>query len=105
PGELAQDAVEAAVSDVARVGVFALSEAWLAGDAPRALRVLAALRDAGEALTLVVWQLAEVRAAMAGGTPAAVAIRQARVWGRRQAAMDSAARRVSRDTLRALVAR
>jgi len=112
PGELAQDAVEAAVSDVARFDVFALSEAWLAGDAPRALRVLAALRDAGEALTLVVWQLAEdvhalaaVRAAMDGGTPAAVAIRQARVWGRRQAAMESAARRVSRDTLRALVAR
>lgn len=112
PGELAHAAVEAAVSDVARFDVFALSEAWLAGDAPRALRVLAALREAGEALTLVVWQLAEdvhalaaVRAAIDAGTPAAVAIRQARVWGRRQAAMESAARRVSRDTLRALVAR
>jgi DNA polymerase-3 subunit delta len=111
-GELAQDAVEAAVSDVARFDVFALSEAWLAGDAARALRVLGALREAGEALTLVVWQLAEdvhalaaVREAMDGGMPAAAAIRQARVWGRRQAAMESAARRVPRDVLRGLLAR
>ena len=35
----------AAVADVARFDVFQLSEAWLAGDAARALRILAALRS------------------------------------------------------------
>ncbi len=58
-GELALDAVERAVADVARYDVFQLSEAWLAGDAARALRILAALRGEGEAVTLAVWQLGE----------------------------------------------
>jgi DNA polymerase-3 subunit delta len=101
-GELAHDAVEAAVADVARYDIFELSEAWLAGDAARAVRVLRALEIAGEAPTLAVWQLSEDVHALAAaslmvrnGTPAAVAVRNARVWGKRQAALERALRRVA----------
>jgi DNA polymerase-3 subunit delta len=100
-GELAAVAVERAVADVARYDVFELSEAWLAGDAARTMRILDALKAEGEGLPLLLWQLGEdvhalaaVLEAAASGTPAATAIRNARVWGKRQAAMEKAARRV-----------
>ncbi len=112
PGELAHEDVERAVADVARFDVFALSAAWLAGDAARALRILAALRLAGEALTLIVWQLSEdvhalaaIHQAVRGGMPAANAIRNARVWGKRQAAMESAHRRIAARDVPGLLAR
>jgi DNA polymerase-3 subunit delta len=101
-GELAQGTIEQAVADVARFDVFQLSEAWLAGDAPRTCRILAALQAEGEGMPLLLWQfgedlhaLAEVLAAIASGTPLGVAVRGARVWGRRQAALEKAAARVS----------
>jgi len=100
-GELDHATVEAAVADVARYDVFELSEAWLAGDAARAVRVLRALAAEGEAATLAVWQLSEdihalaaVTTMMRNGTPAAAAVRTARVWGRRQSAMARAVQRV-----------
>lgn len=109
-GEIAQDAVEHAIADVSRFDVFQLSEAWLAGDAPRALRILAALEAEGEGIQLLLWQLGEdlhalaaIRSAIAAGTPLAVAIRNARVWGRREKAMESAARRVDAATVLALL--
>jgi DNA polymerase-3 subunit delta len=101
-GELDLAAVEAATADVARYDVFQLSEAWLAGDATRLLRILAVLRAEGEPVTLAVWQLAEDLHALArvqsearDGTSLATALRNARVWGKRQAAMERAARRVT----------
>jgi DNA polymerase III subunit delta len=111
-GKLEHDAVERAVADVSRFDVFQLSEAWLAGDAARALRILAALEAAGEGVPLLIWQLGEdlhalasVLAARADGTPVAAAVRTARVWGRRQAGMERAARRVDPATLRPLLIR
>jgi DNA polymerase-3 subunit delta len=109
-GELSMDAVEAAVADVARYDIFELSPAWLSGDAPRSVRILAALEAAGEPVTLAVWQLyedlhalASVQAEMRSGTPLASALRNARVWGKRQHAMERAARRVSPADAAALV--
>jgi DNA polymerase-3 subunit delta len=100
-GELAQEAVERAVADVARYDVFDLSVACLGGDAARVLRIIAALEAEGEGLPLLVWQIGEdihalaaVFDAAARGVPAAAAVRSARVWGRRQAALERAARRV-----------
>jgi DNA polymerase III subunit delta len=100
-GELDHDAVLRAVADVARYDVFQLSEAWLDGDAVRALRILRALEAEGEGIQLLLWQLSEdvhalasVQDAVAGGTSAATAIRSARVWGKRQAALERAVRRV-----------
>jgi DNA polymerase-3 subunit delta len=110
PGELDAEAVEAAVADVARYDVFQLSEAWLGGDASRALRILAVLRDEGEPVTLAVWQLAEdlhalasVQADVARGAPMPTALRNARAWGRRQQALERAAGRVGATDLAALV--
>jgi len=105
-GGLDQEAVERVVTDVARYDVFQLSEAWLAPDAGRALRIIAALEAEGEGIPLLLWQLGEdihalaaVQEAIAAGTPVANAMRNARVWGKRQAAMERAARRVRPATL------
>ena len=101
-GELADDAVECAVADVARYDIQELSEAWLAGEAARALRIVDVLRGEGEPITLAVWQLGEdlhalagVHDAMAQGQSLNTAVRNARVWGRRQAALERAARRIA----------
>jgi DNA polymerase-3 subunit delta len=108
-GEIALAAVEEATADVARYDVFQLSEAWLGGDAQRALRILAVLRAEGEPATLAVWQIAEdlhalsrVQAETRGGAPLAAALRNARVWGKRQSAMERAARRVGEGDLAAM---
>ena len=110
-GELDAEAVERAVSDVARYDVFQLSEAWLTGDAARALRIIAALEAEGEGIQLLLWQLGEdihalafVLDAAASGTPVAIAVRNARVWGKRQAAMERAARRLKVDVIAPLLA-
>lgn len=111
PGELRHDDVEQAMSDVARFDVFALSAAWLDGDAARALRILSILQQEGEPLTLIVWQLSEdvhaiaaVHQAMRAGASAGNAIRNARVWGKRQAAMESAVRRLAARDVQPLLA-
>lgn len=111
-GELDPDAVMAAIADVARFDVFQLSEAWLAGDAARALRILFALEAQGEGLPLLIWQLGEdlhalsmVLSASAEGTPLAAAVRVARVWGKRQAALERAARRLNAGTVASLLPR
>jgi DNA polymerase-3 subunit delta len=112
-GEIAYDAVERAVADVARHDVFQLSEAWLAGDAARTVKIITALEAEGEGLPLLLWQLGEdvhalasVLEAAAAGVPLATAVKNARVWGKRQAALERAARRVKPSaiapTLRAL---
>jgi DNA polymerase-3 subunit delta len=101
---------ELGADDVERYDVFQLSEAWLAADAARALRIIAALEAEGEGIQLLLWQLSEdvhalasVREAIAAGTPVAVAIRNARVWGKRQAAMERAARRVPPEAIAPLL--
>lgn len=111
-GELDPAAVEQAVADVARFDVFQLSEAWLAGDAARTCRILASLEAAGEGLPLLLWQLAEdvhglasVLAATAAGTPVGTAVRSARVWGKRLAAMERAGERVAPTTIPRLLSR
>ena len=111
-GELEQAAVENAVADVARFDVFQLSEAWLSGDAARACRILAALENEGEGVPLLLWQLGEdlhalatVLASTASGTPVAIAVKSARVWGKRQTAIERAARRVAPSAIQPLLLR
>jgi DNA polymerase III subunit delta len=109
-GDLEQAAIEDAVTDVARFDVFQLSEAWLSGDAARACRILVALENEGEGVPLLLWQLGEdlhalaaVLASTASGTPVAVAVKSARVWGKRQSAMERAARRVTPSAIQPLL--
>jgi DNA polymerase-3 subunit delta len=102
--------VEEAVADVARYDVFQLSEAWLAGDCARALRILDVLESEGDSPTLAVWQLGEdlhalaaVLQAVHGGTPLASAVRSTRVWGKRLQALERAARRIKSDAIAPLL--
>ncbi len=90
-GELAYEQVEAAVLNVARYDVFKLSEAVLAGQTARVLRMVDGLRAEGEATVLVHWTLAEdiralkrVKDAMAQGKPLPMALRENRVWGNKE---------------------
>ncbi|HVE50900.1 MAG TPA: DNA polymerase III subunit delta [Casimicrobiaceae bacterium] len=101
-GMLDADAVEAAVADVARYDVFAASEAWLAGDAARVVRILSVIEAEGDGPQLAIWTLGEdlhaiaaVQAMTRSGTPSTIAIRNARVWGKRQIAMERALARVT----------
>jgi DNA polymerase-3 subunit delta len=110
-GALEAAAVEQVVADVARYDVFQLSEAWLVGDASRTVRILGTLEAEGEAVTLAIWQLGEDLHALAGvqqavqsGTPIGAAVRNARMWGKRQNALERAARRVGSETITPLLA-
>lgn len=90
-GRIEADAVLESVADSARFDVFQLGEAALAGEAPRALRVLAGLKAEGTEPTLVLWALvkalrdlwAAARGEQAPGPR----------WQRRNAALEQAARR------------
>jgi DNA polymerase-3 subunit delta len=92
------------VADSARVDVFQLSEAVLAGAAGRALRVLAGLRAEGTEPTLVLWALTKALhdAWSSLEAPGAGA---ARGWGRQGAARERAARRAPRMAFGDLTAR
>lgn len=101
-GMLDHDAVIAAVADVARYDVFAASEAWLAGDAERVLRILSVLEAEGDGPQLAIWSMSEDLHALAAvqtmtgrGMPIGVAMREARVWGKRQSAFERAVRRLA----------
>lgn len=90
-GELGFEQIERAVADVARFDVFELSEAVLSGRAARAQRMLDRLQAEGVAAVLAHHALAEeIRAlkrigdALATGRPLPLALRENRVWGRRE---------------------
>jgi DNA polymerase-3 subunit delta len=101
PGRAVGEAeVLAAVASSARFDVFRLSDAVLAGDAARALRVLAGLRAEGVEPTLVSWALtreltllARVSYAQAHGENVDNALARLGVWRRRQPAVKQAVRR------------
>lgn len=107
-GELGFEQVEQAVLNVARYDVFKLSEAVLAGQAARTLRMLQGLRAEGEAAVLVHWTLAEdIRAlkrgrdALSQGKPLPMALREARAWGPRERLFERALPRVTDSQLTA----
>lgn len=111
PGSLAHDDVERAVANVARYDIQELSEAWLRGDAARMLRIVDGLQGEGEPITLVAWQLGEdlhalaaVHEAMGRGQSLPTAMRNVRVWGKRQPALERAARRVEAACILPLLA-
>ena len=58
-GRLSAVQVQEAVLNVARYDVFKLSEAMLAGDPARLVRMLEGLKGEGEALPLVLWAVAD----------------------------------------------
>ena len=72
-GPVTADTMLASVTDSARFDVFQLGEAVLAGDAARALRMIAGLRGEGTEPTLVFWALTKAMRDLwnASATPAA----------------------------------
>jgi DNA polymerase-3 subunit delta len=106
PGKLGFEQVHDAVLNVARYDVFKLSEAMLAGDAARLVRMLEGLKGEGEALPLVLWAVAEeirtllkLKASMAQGRPLGALLKEYRIWGPRERLMEPALRRIGLATL------
>ena len=97
-------AVRAGVADSARFDVFRLAETALAGDAARALRVLAGLRAEGTEATLVLWALTKALRDLSGALlrPGGGG---ARGWQRPNVALEAAVRRARRLSLRSLMVR
>jgi DNA polymerase III subunit delta len=96
------DVIVASVADSARFDVFQLGETVLAGDAGRALRMLAGLRAEGTEATLALWALTRAlrdvwTAREGGGRPPA--------WQRQGAALAQALRRAPRLSFTALAQR
>ncbi|HZD53613.1 MAG TPA: DNA polymerase III subunit delta [Woeseiaceae bacterium] len=96
--------VERAVADSSRYDVFKLTDAAVAGDAGRALRILGGLREEGVEPPLIVWALArELRVLaklaheVAAGIDLGVAMRKARVWQSRQGVLRASIRRHAPD--------
>jgi DNA polymerase-3 subunit delta len=102
--------VEDAVVNVARYTIAQLSEAFLLGNIERFTVVLGGLRSEGEALPPIIWQLNDDVHALArtltflrAGVPTAQAVRNARVWGKRVQAMESACKTVNPRVIAPLV--
>ncbi|HEY5799003.1 MAG TPA: DNA polymerase III subunit delta [Burkholderiaceae bacterium] len=107
-GKLSFEQVHDAVLNVARYDVFKLSEAMLAGDALRLVRMLEGLQGEGEALPLVLWAVTEeirtllkLKVGVDGGKPLGVLLKEARIWGPREKLMAPALRRLSQPVLEA----
>lgn len=87
PGEIADEAIRAAVLNVARYDVADLSAALLAGDMARLARILEGLEGEGEALPRVLWVLADeiralarVQTGLSEGQALPDLLNAARVW-------------------------
>lgn len=90
-GAISATDVERAVLNVARYDVFGLRDAMLAGNAAKALTVLAGLRAEGEALPLVLWAvgeeirvLARLAATQSAGQDLQAEMRRQRIFGPRE---------------------
>jgi DNA polymerase III subunit delta len=105
PGARANaETVLESVADSARFDVFQLGEAALAGDAPRALRILAGLRAEGVEATLVLWSLTKAMRDIWGALASPGGFKP-RAWQRQAAALDKAIRRAPRLSFGALALR
>jgi DNA polymerase-3 subunit delta len=110
-GLLDQTRLTSAIADSARFDVFDLAEAVLAGDRPRAQRVLSGLAAEGTAPALVLWvllrdlrMLAEVAYAVPGGGVVAV-LDAHKVWPSRRPLVKAALQRLPLNMLHALIGR
>ena len=108
-GEVTLEQVQQAVLNVARYDLDGLREALLVGDVTRLTRTLDGLQQEGEAPPLVLWAmteevraLAQVRTGLTQRKSLDALLKDARVWGPRQARFKRALKRI--DTARASAA-
>ncbi len=111
-GKLTLEDIKSAVLNVARYDLDALREALLAGDAARLARTLEGLRQEGEAPPLVLWAVTEevrallqIKLGQEQGRSQEILLREARVWGARQAGMKRAMQRIRTQTARSALVR
>ena len=102
PGKLSLEDIEHAVTDVSRFEVADIQDALLAGDSARCARILESLKQEGEALPKIMWQiaatlrlLAKLKSAMRQGQSMQAAFKANRIWDKRQPLAQAALRRVS----------
>ncbi len=107
-GKLSQEQIRDAVLNVARYDIEGLREALLVGDVGRLARTLDGLMQEGEAPPLVLWAMSEeiralatIRGGLDSGRPLDLLLKEAKVWGPRQAQVKRALQRLSRGTLEA----
>jgi DNA polymerase-3 subunit delta len=105
-GKLGLEDMEQAVTDVSRFEVADIQDAMLAGDAGRCARILGSLRQEGEAVPRIMWQvgatlrlLYKLKSAMRQGQPMAAAFKANRIWDKRQSLVQAALKRVSDEKL------
>jgi DNA polymerase III subunit delta len=97
------DDVFASVADSARYDVFQLGECALAGDTPRALRMIEGLRAEGVEPTLVLWSLSKSVRDLWGAVNSPGG--RAPAWRRQTAALEKGQRRASQLHFGRLTAR
>ncbi len=105
-GRLSAEQIQDAVLNVARYDVFKLSEAMLAGDVARLVRMLEGLKGEGEALPLVLWAVSEeirillkLKLGTNDGRPLPMLMKEYRIWGPRERLMPAAVARLKLSTL------
>lgn len=101
-------AMESLVADSARYDVFKLTDAALAGEGARALRILAGLRAEGdELITLMGWLVNQLQLALrlANAMDMAAQARAERLWPAREQLFRKALRRAPREHWLACLAR
>lgn len=111
PGTLNLEQVQDAVLNVARYDIDGLREALLAGDVARLTRTIDGLQQEGEAPPLVLWAMTEevraltqIKAGLRDGQPLDGLLRDAKVWGPRQALLKRALQRVDASQASAALA-
>jgi DNA polymerase-3 subunit delta len=102
PGRLGLNDVEQAVTDVSRFEVADIQDAMLAGDSARCARILGSLRQEGEAVPKIMWQIGatlrllyKLKSAVRQGQSLAAAFKANRIWDKRQSLVQTALKRVS----------
>ncbi len=110
-GVLDMAALSDAVANVARFDVFHLSEAWLAGEEARVLRMLEGLEAEGESPVLALWSFTEdvrmlirLGRALEEGRQIRDLVRDLKLWGARQKLAEPALRRIGGRILREALA-
>ncbi len=110
-GDITLEQVQQAVLNVARYDLDGLREALLVGDVARLTRTLDGLQQEGEAAPLVLWAmteevraLAQVKTGLTRRKPLDVLLKDARVWGARQANFKRALERIDASRASAALA-